>query len=64
MSSNLYVGSSFDDFLKEEELFEEINLIVVKLVLAWQIECAMKQKNLTKTETATQMHISDIQQEF
>lgn len=60
MSNNPYVGSSFDDFLKEEGLLEEINLIAVKRVIAWQIERAMEQKNLTKTEMAAQMQTSDI----
>ncbi|GAA6620853.1 helix-turn-helix domain-containing protein [Scytonema sp. NUACC26] len=58
MNNNPYIGSSFDDFLKEEGLLEEINLIAVKRVIAWQIEQAMEQKNLTKTEMAAQMQTS------
>ncbi|MUG99106.1 Fis family transcriptional regulator [Scytonema sp. UIC 10036] len=58
MKNNPYVGSSLDNFLQEEGLLEEINLIAVKRVIAWQIEQAMEQKNLTKTEMAAQMQTS------
>ncbi len=47
-----HIGSSFDDFLQEEGIFEEVNAVAVKRVLAWQIAQAMKAQNLTKTALA------------
>ena len=44
-----HIGSSFDDFLQEEGILEEVNAVAVKRVLAWQIAQAMKEQNLTKT---------------
>jgi antitoxin HicB len=32
-----HVGSSFDDFLQEEGILEEVTAIAVKRVLVWQI---------------------------
>jgi antitoxin HicB len=53
-----HIGSSFDDFLQEEGIFEEVNAVAVKRVLAWQIAQAMKAQNLTKTALAEKMHTS------
>lgn len=36
--NNKYRGSNFDDFLKQEGLFEECNAEALKKVLAFQIE--------------------------
>ena len=53
-----HIGSSFDDFLQEEGIFEAVNAVAVKRVLAWQIAQAMKEQNLTKTALAEKMHTS------
>lgn len=51
INDNLYIGSNFDDFLKEEELLEESTTIAIKRVLAWQILEAMKfQKKLENND--------------
>ena len=34
---NLHRGSTFDSFLKEEGIYDEVTLTVMKRVLAWQI---------------------------
>ena len=52
------IGSSFDDFLKEESLLETSTAIALKRVIAWQIAKEMKAQNLTKTELAKRMHTS------
>jgi DNA-binding Xre family transcriptional regulator len=49
---NNHVGGSFDDFLKEEGLYEESKEEAIKRVIALQIQQAMKERNLTKTEMA------------
>lgn len=52
------VGSSFEDFLIEEDLLDETTAIAIKRVLAWQIAEEMKAQKLTKTLMATKMHTS------
>jgi DNA-binding Xre family transcriptional regulator len=52
------LGSSFDDFLREEDIYEEATLAAAKRVVAEQIRRAMEQQNLTKTEMAHRMHTS------
>ena len=52
------IGSKFDDFLKEENLFEEVQAAAVKRVIAYQIAEEMKRNKLTKTEMATRMKTS------
>ena len=52
------IGSSFDDFLKEEALLDEASALAIKRVIAWQIDQEMKAQNLTKTEMARKMHTS------
>ena len=46
MTDNPYTGSSFDDFLQEEDLYEECTAIAIKRVLARQLESEMKRQNL------------------
>lgn len=52
------LGSSFDAFLDEQGLYEEVTLAATKRVLAEQIRQAMEQENLTKAEMARRMHTS------
>lgn len=52
------IGSSFDDFLKEEAMLEEATAVALKRVISWQISEAMKTQGLTKTELARRMHTS------
>lgn len=52
------IGSSFDDFLKEEAILEDATAVALKRVIAWQIAEEMKAQQLTKTELARRMHTS------
>ena len=52
------IGSNFDDFLKEEGLYEQTTAAALKKVLALQIEEGMKSQQLTKTAMAKRMHTS------
>ncbi len=53
-----YIGSKFDDFLKEENLFEQVQAAAIKRVIAYQISEEMKRNKLTKTEMASRMKTS------
>lgn len=57
-NKNPHEGSSFDDFLKEENIYEECKAIALKRVLSWQFEEAMKQQHLTKKAMAEKMDTS------
>jgi hypothetical protein len=52
------IGSSFDEFLKEEGDYEETSAVAIKRVLAWQLEKAMAKEGLTKNEMAKRMRTS------
>ena len=55
---NPHFGSSFDDFLIEEGIADEVNAAATKSVLAWQIEQAMKEQGISKNQMAKRMHTS------
>jgi antitoxin HicB len=52
------IGSTFDSWLREEGLYEEVSATSIKRVLAHQVEAAMEQKGLKKAEMARRMHTS------
>lgn len=52
------VGSSFDSWLREEGIYEEVTAKALKRVLARQVEAAMKEKQLSKAEMARRMRTS------
>lgn len=56
-------GSSLDDFLKEEGVFEEAQALAVKEVVVWQLTEAMQQQSLTKTRLAALLKTSRSQVE-
>ncbi len=41
---NPHIGSSFDDFLKEDGIYEEVTAVAVKRSLALELEKTMKQR--------------------
>jgi DNA-binding Xre family transcriptional regulator len=52
------IGSSFDSWLREEGLYEEVTATALKRVLARQLAVAMKEKQLSKAEMARRMRTS------
>ena len=58
MSKNPHIGSSLDEFLKEEGIYEDASNYAVKRMLAWQVEKAMHDQGITKTEMARRMGTS------
>ena len=51
-------GSTFDSFLEEEGIREEVEAVAIKRVLAWQLEQAMQEQQKTKQAMAKQLHTS------
>lgn len=52
------VGSSFDDFLKEQGIYEEVTENAIKRVLAFRLAEIMKERNITKAEMAKRLDMS------
>jgi antitoxin HicB len=59
--SKKHMGSSVDDFLKEEGIFEEAQAQAVKEVVAWQLAEAMKKKKISKNKMAALLKTSRTQ---
>jgi len=51
-------GSTFDSFLEEEGIREEVEAIAIKRVLAWQLSQAMQDQQKTKRVMAKQLRTS------
>jgi antitoxin HicB len=47
---NRNIGSTFDGFLREEGLYEEVSATAIKRVVARQVEEAMTQKTSLRTK--------------
>ena len=59
--SKKHMGSSIDDFLKKEGIFEEAQAQAVKEVIAWQLAKAMKKQKISKNKMATLLKTSRTQ---
>jgi antitoxin HicB len=59
--SKKHRGTSIDDFLKSEGIFEETQAEAIKEVVAWQLAEAMKKQKISKNKMATLMKTSRTQ---
>jgi antitoxin HicB len=55
---NKHIGSSLEDFLKEEGILEETRSVALKETLAWQVQQAMAKDKISKVEMARRMNTS------
>jgi antitoxin HicB len=55
------IGSSFDDFLKSEGLYEETTARAIKRVIARQLDALMQDQGLSKSTLAKRMKTSRAQ---
>ena len=53
---NKHIGSSLEDFLKEEGVLEETRAVALKETLAWQVQQAMEKGKISKVEMARRMN--------
>ena len=56
-----HIGSSFEDFLKEEGIQDEATSRAIKRLIAWKLAEAMKAKNISKAEMARRLKTSRTQ---
>lgn len=52
------IGSSFDDFLEEENILAQSDATAIKRVIAFEVEKSMEEEHITKTEMAKRMGTS------
>ena len=55
------IGSSFDEFLKQDGIYEEVTARAIKRVIARQLDALMADEGLSKTELAKRMKTSRAQ---
>ena len=57
-SRNPHQGSSFEDFLEEQEVAPEVTVLALKRVLSLQLQEIIEAENVSKTQLAARMHTS------
>ena len=53
-----HTGSTFDSFLEEEGIREEVEAVAVKRVISWQLAEAMRKNKKTKQALAKELNTS------
>lgn len=61
MSENPHIGESFESFLRDEGLYDDVTATAIKRTLALQIEHEMAAQNISKSEMARRMKTSATQ---
>jgi hypothetical protein len=56
--ANPHIGSSLEDFLKEEGILEEARAVAIKEAVAFQVQKAMEKQKISKVEMARRMNTS------
>ena len=56
--SDVQAPPTFDDFLREEGIYEEVTAAAIKRVIAWEVEQRRKALGLSKTALAKKMGTS------
>jgi len=54
-------GSSFDSFLEEEGILEEVDAVAVKRVISWQLQQEMAARHISKKALAERLNTSRTQ---
>ncbi|MGK9232974.1 helix-turn-helix domain-containing protein [Inquilinus limosus] len=61
MTKNPHIGESFESFLRDEGIHDEVTATAIKRTLALQIEHEMTTQNISKSEMARRMKTSATQ---
>ena len=59
--NNEFIGSSFEDFLREESIYEDVEAGAIKKLVACMIEQSMQEGRVSKSEMARRMGTSRTQ---
>jgi predicted XRE-type DNA-binding protein len=54
------IGQNFDDFMKEQGLYEEAQELAAKKVIAFELQAEMKAQNISKAAMAEKLHTSRV----
>jgi len=54
------IGQNFDDFLKEQGIYDEVNELAAKKIITYQLKQAMQEQKLTKSFIAKKMKTSRV----
>lgn len=58
MKTNICLGDTFENFLKEEGILEEVRAKAFKTAIAYQLQELINKSNFTQTELANKMGTS------
>jgi len=58
MTTSKHIGQTFDQFLQEYGIYEEVQLVALKKTLSHQIKMLMSKENIKKSELAQKMGTS------
>jgi len=58
MTNSKHIGQLFDQYLQEDEIYEEVQLMALKKTISHQIKMLMSKENIKKTEMAHRMGTS------
>lgn len=58
MSENVHRGASFDAFLEDEGILDDVNEAALERVIAWQLRERLRDRGMTKSELARRMNTS------
>jgi len=58
LKSNPHIGSDFDEFLRKEGIFEEVEAAALKKVIAAALERQMKRRRITVSKLASELGTS------
>lgn len=56
--NSVHIGSSFESFLEEEGIRDEVEAVAIKRVIAWQLGEQIKRQHLTKKALAVRLRTS------
>jgi hypothetical protein len=54
------IGQDFNDFLKEQGIYDEVNELAAKKLITYQLQKAMQEQKLTKSFIAKKMKTSRV----
>ena len=58
MTTKGRIGSSFDEFLRDDGIYEDVTARAIKRIIAAQLDAIMAEEGLTKSELAKRMGTS------